>query len=235
MAEHWHTAIPILRLMEVEAGATTSTAERIAREIPIHGGVSNWYIDVLDPPKSYRVDIGYKGENGRFVALARSNSVTTPSPGSSDSLDQNWTDIAQDYERVYSMSGGSDAEQSNNDLKELFEERLRRPMGSPMVTKYGVGADSMSMRKSQFGFTVDAELIIYGQTRPDGNVTLAGNPVKLRPDGTFTVRRKMPDRREVVPVVADSGDGLEQRTIILAIERNTKVMEPVTREPTDQT
>jgi hypothetical protein len=45
----------------------------------------------------------------------------------------------------------------------------------------------------------------------------------------------MPDRREVLPVVAGSGDGLEQRTIILAIERNTKIMEPVTREPTDQT
>jgi uncharacterized protein len=65
-------------------------------------------------------------------------------------------------------------------------------------------------------------------------VTLAGQPVKLRSDGTFTVRRALPDRREVLPVVAGSGDGCEQRTVILAIERNTKVMEPVHREPTDQ-
>jgi hypothetical protein len=234
MAEQWHTARPLLRMIEVENGATTSTAERVVREVAIHGGVNNWYIDVQDPPKSYRVDIGYKAEDGRFITLARSNAVTTPCPGSSDALDQNWTDVAQDYERIYSMSGGQTDQSSNDDLKELFEERLRRPMGSPMVTKYGVGADAISLRRSQFNFHVDAELIIYGQTRPDAHVTLAGQPVKLRNDGTFTVRRSMPDRREVLPVVAGSGDGLEQRTIILAVERNTKVMEPVSREPTDE-
>jgi hypothetical protein len=234
MGAHWHTARPVLRLIEVDAGSTTSTAERVAREIEIHGGVSNWYIDVHDPPKSYRVDIGYQADNGRFVALSRSNSITTPSPGSSDALDQNWNDIAKDYERIYSLSGGYSEQPSSDDLKELFEERLRRPMGTPMVTKFGVGADAASFRKPQFAFHVDAELIVYGQTRPDAYVTLAGQPVKLRSDGTFTVRRAMPDRREVLPVVAGSGDGLEQRTVILAIERNTKIMEPVHREPTDQ-
>jgi hypothetical protein len=234
MAELWHTARPTLRLIEVDDGVTTSTAERVAREVPVHGGVNNWYIDVQDPPKSYRVDIGYKSDNGRFIALARSNSVTTPRPGSSDALDENWTDVAKDYERIYSMSGGLSGQSSSDDLKELFEERLRRPMGSPLVTKYGVGADVSAFRRRAFGLEVDAELIIYGQTRPDGHVTLAGQPVKLRADGTFTVRRQMPDRREVLPVVASSSDGLEQRTTILAIERNTKVMEPVKREPTDQ-
>lgn len=234
MGAHWHTARPVLRLIEVDTGSTTSTAERVAREIEIHGGVSNWYIDVHDPPKSYRVDIGYQADNGRFVALARSNSITTPSPGSSDALDQNWNDIAKDYERIYSLSGGYSEQPSSDDLRELFEERLRRPMGTPMVTKFGVGADAASFRKPQFAFHVDAELIVYGQTRPDAYVTLAGQPVKLRSDGTFTVRRAMPDRREVLPVVAGSGDGLEQRTVILAIERNTKIMEPVHREPTDQ-
>jgi uncharacterized protein len=234
MGAYWHTARPVLRLIEVDTGATTSTAERVAREIEIHGGVANWYIDVHDPPKSYRVDIGYRADNGRFVALSRSNSVTTPSPGSSDALDQNWSDIAKDYERIYSLSGGYSDQPHSNDLKDLFEERLRRPMGTPMVTKFGVGADAASFRKPQFAFHVDAELIVYGQTRPDAYVTLAGQPVKLRSDGTFTVRRAMPERREVLPVVAGSGDGLEQRTVILAIERNTKIMEPVHREPTDQ-
>ena len=51
-----------------------------------------------------------------------------------------------------------------------------------------------------------------------------------RADGSFTVRLSMPNRRQVLPVVASSGDGVEQRTIILAVERNTKVMEPKIRE-----
>jgi hypothetical protein len=32
-------------------------------------------------------------------------------------------------------------------------------------------------------------------------------------------------------VVASSSDGVEQHTIVLAVDRNTKVMEPVIREP----
>jgi hypothetical protein len=38
------------------------------------------------------------------------------------------------------------------------------------------------------------------------------------------------DRRQVIPVVASSADGVEQRTIILAVERNTKVLEPRVRD-----
>jgi hypothetical protein len=233
LGAHWHTARPVLRLIEVDTGSTTNTTERVVREIEIHGGVANWYIDVRDPPKSYRVDIGYLADNGHFVALARSNSITTPSTSGRDALDQNWNDIAKDYERIFSLSGGYSEQPSSNDLKELFEERLRRPMGAPMVTKFGVGADAASFRRPPFSFQVDAELVVYGQTRPDAFVTLAGQPVKLRPDGTFSVRRALAERREVLPVVAGSGDGLEERTVILAIERNTKIMEPLHRDPTE--
>ncbi len=81
MAEYWHTAKPVIRLMEVPVKGTTSSTETLLRDIEIHGGVNNWYIDVLDPPRGHRVEIGYLGSNGRFHGLARSNSVVTPEPG----------------------------------------------------------------------------------------------------------------------------------------------------------
>src|SRR5690606_8019989 len=49
MAEQWHTARPVLRLLHVATGNTTSASERVVRDIEIHGGVQNWYIDVADP------------------------------------------------------------------------------------------------------------------------------------------------------------------------------------------
>jgi hypothetical protein len=97
-----------------------------------------------------------------------------------------------------------------------------------MTTRYGRGAGGRE--QDDFHFAVDAELIVYGVSRRDAHVTLQGEPVQLRPDGTFTVRLNMPERRQVIPVVASTGDGGEQRTIVLAIERNTKVMEPVIRD-----
>jgi len=40
----------------------------------------------------------------------------------------------------------------------------------------------------------------------------------------------MPNRRQVLPLVADSVDGSEQRMVVVAIERNTKTLGPVARD-----
>lgn len=233
MAEQWHTARPILRLMEVENTGTTSSAERVLREIPIHGGVHNWYIDVQDPPHGYRVELGYLATTGRFFPITRSNNVTTPRPGSADSLDENWSDVEQNFEKIFAQSGGYSEETSSHELQEAFEERLQRPIGPPLASRFGVGAERILRRKRDFQFDVDAEMVVHGQTKPDAHVTLSGEPVKLREDGSFAVRMALPDKRQVIPVVASSRDGVEQRTIVIAVERNTKVMEPMIRESND--
>ncbi|MFO0817643.1 MAG: DUF4912 domain-containing protein [Pirellulales bacterium] len=233
MAEQWHTARPILRLLEIESSGTTSSAERVLREIPIHGGVHNWYIDVIDPPKGYRVELGYLGANGKFFVITRSNTVTTPRPGSADSIDENWSDVEQNFERIFAQSGGYSEETSSHELQEAIEEKLQRPIGPPISSRFGVGAERILRRRRDFQFDVDAEMVVHGQTKPDAHVTLSGEPVKLRDDGSFAVRMALPDKRQVIPVVASSRDGGEQRTIVIAVERNTKVMEPMIRESND--
>jgi uncharacterized protein len=234
LAQHWHTALPVLRLLEVDGGHTTSTAERVVREIEVHGGVTNWYIEVNNPPHSFRVELGYKAASGRFFSLCRSNTVHTPAPDSGDVIDENWTDVAANYERVYALSGGyNDDNNQSGELQELFEERLRRPMGNSATGQFGSGAERVLNRHRDLDFHVDAEMILYGRTKPDAKVTVGGEPIKLRPDGSFTVRQPMPDKRQVLPVVASTPDGVEQRTIVIAVERNTKVLEPMVREAND--
>ena len=231
LGQEWHAVKPVLRLVEVTDGGTTSAVETPVRDIEIHGGVNNWYIDVQDPPKSYRVDIGYLTASGRFYGLARSNVVTTPRAGSKDDLDQNWSDIASDFERIYSQSGGYNGDGNGSvELQEVFEERLRRPMGSSLISRFGPGVDGLLGGRKAFHFEIDAELIVFGKTEPDARVTLQNEPIKLRPDGTFTVRYSLPNARQVIPAVAASANGLEQRTVVLAVERNTKTMEPLIRD-----
>jgi len=227
LGQDWHGAKPILRLLDVSSHDTTSSAESVVRDIDIHGGCNNWYIDVANPPRSYRIDIGYLSRQGQFYVLARSNVVITPRAGVSDAIDENWADIdTKQADRIYAMSGGFDPTASSLELKQLFEERLRRPMGSPAVTSFGSGAFMLGKQR-KFWFQLDAELIVYGATEPNARVTLQGEPVKLRPDGTFTMRFSLPDSRQIIPAVASSADGVEERTIVLAIERNTKQLEPM--------
>jgi hypothetical protein len=233
LGQQWHATRPILRLLQISSNGTATAAESQVRDIEIHGGVNNWYVDVQDPPKSYRMEIGYRSAGGKFFVLARSNVVSTPRPGSKDAIDENWSAVAEDYDKIYALSGGYSPDGASVELQELFEERLRRPMGSPMVTHYATPVDGLVNRKREFSFELDAELIVYGVTEPNAHVTLQGDPVKLRPDGTFTVRFSLPNCRQVIPAVACSADGVEQRTVVLAVERNTKVMEPLIRDAND--
>ena len=202
----------------------------MVRDIEVHGGVSNWYVHVNNSPASYRLELGYMGSTGRFYPLVRSNVVNTPEPGTSDAIDENWTDVAQNFDKIYAMSGGYSSDNNSLELQELFEERLRRPMGSPIVTRYGSGTEGLFPAAQNFKLEVDAEMIIFGVTNANSHVSLRGEPVRLRPDGTFTVRMALPNQRQVIPVVASAANGGEQRTIVLAVERNTKVMEPVLRD-----
>jgi len=227
LGQHWHGTRPVLRVFRVEADG----AAALHREIQIHGGVSHWYVDVQNPPQDYRMEIGYLTLAGTFYCLARSNTVTTPPASTSDSVDENWADIDQNADRIFAMSGGYSQRGTSLELQELLEDRLRRPMGTPMQTRYGGGAARVTTGSHELPFAVDAELIVYGVSDPHAHITLQGEPVPLRPDGSFTVRMELPDRRQVIPVIASSSDGVEQRTIILAVERNTKVLERVTRDP----
>jgi hypothetical protein len=231
LGQDWHSAKPILRVVDVSTHDTTSTSEAIVKDIEVHGGCQNWYIEVAQPPRSYRVDVGYLSRRGQFYCLARSNVVSTPKAGISDTLDENWSDIdPKQADRIYAMSTGFDPSTPNSlELKQIFEERLRRPLGSPSLTSFGSGALSPDKVK-KFGFKLDAELIVYGETAPDARVTLQGEPVKLRNDGSFTMRFSLPDSRQIIPAVAASADGVEERTIVLAIERNTKHLEPMIHE-----
>lgn len=233
MSQEWHTARPYLRLIEIHDGGSSSASECVVRDIEVHGGVSNWYVHVDNSPASYRLELGYLGSSGKFYPLVRSNVVTTPEPGASDAIDENWTDVAENFDKIYAMSGGYSTDNNSLELQELFEERLRRPMGAPVVTQFGGGMSPLISNNETLKFEVDAEMIVYGVTNPDTRVSLRGEPVKIRPDGSFTVRMSLPNQRQVIPVVASAANGVEQRTIVLAVERNTKIMEPMTRETSE--
>lgn len=228
LGQDWYTAKPILRLLDVTSNDVSSNSERVLRDIEIHGGCNNWYIDVSNPPRSYRIDIGYLSRSGKFYVLARSNVVTTPRAGISDVVDENWADLdSRKADRLYAMSSGYDPVGSSLEVKQLLEERLRRPLGSPAISSFGSGGLLPGGKTRPFWFQIDAELIVYGATDPNARVTLQGQPVSLRADGTFTMRFKLPDARQIIPAVATAPDGSEERTIVLAIERNTKHLEPL--------
>ncbi len=226
LERHWRGARPILRLLELPNDGNPND-ERVERDIPIHGGVSHWYIDTQFPHKRWRVAIGYLAPSGKFYQIARSNRVTTPADNTGPD-DAHWAEIAQKCETVFAMSGGYEADNETDDLKQIFEQKMRRPMAA-------LGPNHMHLIDdiNDFKFEVDAQMVVYGVAAPGSTVSIGGEPLKVAEDGTFSTRVELPDRRQVLPVVACSRDGTQQRTTVLAVERNTKVMEVINGEKDD--
>ncbi|MCI0703957.1 MAG: DUF4912 domain-containing protein [Planctomycetia bacterium] len=226
LKQDWHGAKLIIRLFDVTSQDTTSTSETPIRDIVVQGSGNTWYIDVQQPPRMYRADIGYLSRRGEFWPIARSNVVTPPRAGS-ESLESGWDDSDAKWkaERMLAMSTGFESA-GNPELRELFEERLGRSIGPPKETAFGTGAMPPGSVK-KFFFEIDAKLIVFGRTDPTAHLTLNNDPIKLNSDGTFMMPFSLPDSRQIIPAVAASADGVEERTIVLAIERNTKHLDPM--------
>jgi hypothetical protein len=84
-----------------------------------------------------------------------------------------------------------------------------------------------------FWFNVNAELIVYGGTEPDAQVTIGGRIIRLRKDGTFSFRFSLPDGNYPLGIAATSADREETRTAQLDFSRKTAFHGEVTAAAQD--
>ena len=103
---------------------------------------------------------------------------------------------------------------------------------SGAVSSFSSPLGGMERRKG-FWFNVNAELIIYGATEPDAEVTIGGRAIRLRPDGTFSYRFALPDGNYNLPAVATSADGTDSRVAGLKFSRSTEFRGEVGAHPQD--
>ncbi|MDR2344960.1 MAG: DUF4912 domain-containing protein [Planctomycetaceae bacterium] len=240
MGHFWYTAVPILRIFRLDSDSSMLERRRLFREIKIHGGVRHWYIDVIDPPSAYQAELGYLSKEKKFHLLVSSNTVETPPRqivDDLDKLDDNWREIDENLARIYKLSTN---DTNNADLKRVFEKHLNRPMSQPLISRYksmkqkggsasGVGNISEKTRRN-FNFNIDADIIIHGKTDPSVQVTVKNEPITINSDGTFSVRFSIPEKRHVFPIEAESSDGVEVQRVILTMERNTRILETLFQE-----
>jgi hypothetical protein len=85
----------------------------------------------------------------------------------------------------------------------------------------GFSASAVPVRPRQFWLIADAELIVYGATEPDANVTIGGRSIKLNPDGTFRFQMSFQDGLIDYPILAVAADGEQSRSIHMKFERET--------------
>lgn len=218
----WYRAVPVIRLYDVSEQIGSGSGEVCVREIEIHSGVNYWHIPIQGLSRTYRLHLGFRVSAQHFHLLARSNTVTPPRPGSASTTGGIWEEIGRDYQRIFSMSGGYS---ENSPLRDYFEENLGRGVESLHGSHLAVAEDDVPVATS-LELDFHAEVVVHGRTDPQAKLVVQGEPVRLDQDGTFHFRIRLEDGRQVLPMVATSVDGRGQRTIVLALERNTRELEP---------
>jgi hypothetical protein len=187
-------------------------------DIDLNEMARDWYIKVPAANASYCVEIGYKTSDGRFLACARSNIVTTPLDRMSDVIDEQW--MVPDWDKIYSLSGGFGIGKSSAEIRELWKKRMEGESASGWVSS--MSSPTKPVPERPFWMWVKTDLILYGATEPSAALTVQGKKVDLRSDGTFSLRFALPDGKVDLPVEAARDDGKERRQAHLKVERKSK-------------
>jgi hypothetical protein len=216
LGEQFQRAKRMLRVYDISYINFDGSNANSFFDIQLNDHANNWYIEV-SPGRSWCVDFGLLLPDGRFITILRSNVVQTPLDGASWITDEEWMIPDDMFARLYGMGFGLGR---SSPVGKGWQERIKKELvSSPGVTSL---ASPVKIAARKFWMWVDCELIVYGATEPDAQVTVQGKPIRLRSDGTFTLRFALPDGKQTIPVKAVSADRIDQQTITPIVERDTK-------------
>ncbi len=220
------------------------------------------FLFLQDPPQAagHIADIGMRSPQGRWECLASSGPVSLP-PSSVSAEAPPTTVPPQSLNGIRPGVSASYFQQILDPQRRFLEAVGSSELGLPVVSdRPGQGANcggapssdviaaipfpemsssalgvtglDSGLPPEECGFRVNAEVVLFGSTRPGSRVTIFGRPVELRPDGSFTFRCALPDGRFEVPIQAVCPQGDEVRKAILTLARQTTVQGGVGAHPT---
>ena len=216
LGDDFYRARKVLRVYDVTNIIFGGSNANRFFDIQINDFANSWYVDTAGPGRSWCVDLGLMLADGRFITILRSNVVQTPLDGPSWVTDEEWMIPDEMFARLYGMGFGLG---KSSPVGGAWQERIKQGLFSSGLSSSPVKKE---IKERNFWLKVDCELIVYGATEPDAKVSVQGAPIKLRPDGTFTLRYYLPDGKQVIPVKAISADKLEERSITPTVIRETK-------------
>ena len=227
----------VLRLYNVDGNGKQVEGHN---DIEITKTASSWYINVK-PNFSYSVEVGYKTPAGKFVSIAKSNPIDAPSHKISDVKDEKWMVKDGEFKKLYELSGGSQIGRSSADIMQVMArgmkmEELSELAAAGISSAQGLSSEALSsqimaersiaeeekQKQRKFWMVLNTELIVYGATEPDASVTIMGQAIKLREDGTFSIRMALPDTDIDIPVKGISNDKIDEITITPCVHKHTE-------------
>lgn len=202
----------ILRVYDVTGRHYPQQPAHASFDISLSGMASNWYIKTDAPNRSFVVEIGLLANTGRFILLARSNVVTPPRYGPSDIIDEEWVTTDEDYWRLFGAAAGMGMGSSQSGMGSIGANLSSAYFSGSWSSTNLYGLNKASPVKG-FWCRVNTDLVIHGSAEPHSRVTIQGQPVALRKDGSFSLRLALPAGTQTITVEVTSPDGKKSQTL----------------------
>lgn len=210
---------------------TGTVAEHPVTEVHVHPESRHWFIQVDAAEMRYVAELGYYRRRRQWMTITTSTPVVTPADTVSADQTARFVTIPAQTRLAQLAAPASQAVPADLPPPEAAPEgapaelALLRPeqgggMSSLELGEIGAqaafGSEAASVTcpagaaeepSPGFWFNVNADIVIFGATEPDANVTIGGRPINLRPDGTFSCRFSLPDGEHSVSVSALSAQG----------------------------
>lgn len=111
-------------------------------DVPVIVDSRNWYLPV-EADTAYRIEVGMVGMEGNFHAAASSRKVKTPRMGISESMDEEWLIMEDEFKRLMDVSGRLKSRFAGS---HFMSEIISRRRGG-MIHSAGVSSFSGSRRR----------------------------------------------------------------------------------------
>jgi hypothetical protein len=200
-------------------------------EIPLTEGAVSWYIHLPQVAREWCGELGVLNEHGEFIQICRSNIARTPRNYIAEHSDPEWMSASQELREILARSAdvfvssrlGSEAaiRQISRRLRVAIERHVGSAAAPASMRAARIIQQAVQAAVAELPLTVRTELIVSGVTDSRAHVTIQGQPVAVRPDGSFTIRFELPDGEQVIPVKAVSADGTMSREVIPVVRRET--------------
>lgn len=219
------------------------------------------FLFVQDPPPApaHVVEVGTRSPEGHWECLASSAPVSLPTSAGNSAPIRAAVPFMQEsgvrpgvdsshFEKILSPAGISTEPAGSSEIGLRLSSGRSVTGGLPgsgpssESVSWGPALDSTALPSGggglrsgaavdDFWFRVNAEVVLFGSTRPGARVTIFGRPVELRPDGSFTFRCALPDGRFEVPMRAIHPQGSDVREATVTLARQTRAWGGVGSHP----
>lgn len=224
---HGHDRRVIVRFYKITGRDWPAEPAHYTFDVDVGPYSSSWYVRMPEADSEWVAELATFDDEGNYVAIVRSNPIRMPRDSVSEETDAQWMIVEETFRQLYEAAGAFTLREmrGSEEIIRVLQKQLGVALSGQGPSSGVVSSGAQVLPKAPekgFWLQVHTELILYGATEPDANVTVMGRPVRLNPDGTFSLRFALPDGEQVLKVRAVNADGDMEREITPVVRKTTR-------------